>query len=877
MLKTAPTPIYLSDYRPSDFLIDTVDLTFTIEENRTQVCSTLSISRNGEHARALRLDGHDITLCSLVLDGRTLTESDYQLDAQSLQIAVAAQQFTLQILTEITPKTNTALEGLYYADGCYSTQCEPQGFRRITYYLDRPDVMARFSVRIEADQDSCPVLLSNGNRTDSGPLDNNRHFVCWQDPFPKPCYLFALVAGDLACIEDTYVTRSNRTIALAFYLDARHASQCAHAMESLKRAMRWDEQVYGLEYDLDTYMVYVTQSFNMGAMENKGLNIFNANYVLADRASATDRDFENIESVIAHEYFHNWTGNRVTCRDWFQLSLKEGLTVFRDQEFSADMNSRASCRIDDADVVRVHQFREDASPVAHPVRPESYIEINNFYTLTVYEKGAELIRMLQTLLGREKFIAGVQHYLTQHDGTAATCDDFCHAMQTVSGIDLTQFKRWYAETGTPQLQIQMHYDAQKKTCQLQLRQFSPEPAPLHIPVRVSLFDSDGQPIALRGPVGGGESEALIECKENLTEVVFEQVDQPPTPSLLRGFSAPVNYTFDYSDDQLMMLMMHDDDPFNRWDAGQQLTTRLFLQLMSDPQNSVIPEHWIAAHRSLFSHIEDRQLLAQMLQLPSLDTLSQACENIDMPTVFTVRQRMVCGLAQALEPELHQTYQNNQHDKSELADAHNIGIRRLKNTCLALLAANDQAPVRELVIAQYDAARCMNDELAALQILCDSEAHDIAPQLAHFEQKWQANRLVIDKWFRLQALSKRSDTLARVESLSRHPAFDRTNPNRVRALLGAYSLGNPARFHRPDGKGYDLLCQWIIELDAINPQTSAGLVDCMSHWRAHIDPMRAAMHRALVRLSDANLSQQVRELLGKILGQSSEQTDETHRS
>ncbi len=880
----APKPILLSDYQAPAFWVDTVVLNFILNENITRVESTLTVRRNSDLGdnRCLQLDGSHVTLISIAVDGNLLTAEKYQIDEQGLQIPDLPDAFELCVVTEIEPQNNTALEGLYKSSGNYCTQCEAQGFRRITYYPDRPDVMARFRVRIEAEKSRYPVLLSNGNPIARGDIeagaenagDGTRHFVTWEDPHPKPSYLFALVAGDLACISEPFVTASGREVSLQIYVEAHNADKCAHAMRSLKKAMRWDETVFGLEYDLDIYMIVAVDDFNMGAMENKGLNVFNSKYVLADQKTATDRDFQNIEGVIAHEYFHNWTGNRVTCRDWFQLSLKEGLTVFRDQQFSADMNSPAVKRIEDVRMLRARQFAEDAGPTAHPVRPSAYIEINNFYTLTVYEKGAEVIRMMHTLLGADGFRKGMDLYFHRHDGQAVTCDDFASAMTDASGVNLDTFRRWYSQAGTPVLTVRMHYDTTAKTCTLTFAQSTPatpgqtHKQPTHIPVKMSLLGATGTAMPLYSDTENGAIECIVDVLESEQRVIFTQVDTVPVPSLLRGYSAPVKLSFDYSDQQLAFLIANDSDSFNRWDAGQQLALRVAVQLVEVHGKGEVlhmPEHFLDAYKSLLESGVDDALLAQALQLPDEEAIGEFFPQMDMRVLFTVRVFMVTALANFLQPTLLLHYHRCSDEGEFSLDAEAIGQRDLKNTCLNLLAHCDDRIGLSLAKTQFDNATNMSDEQAALRVLCNDDATDPQTYLARFYDRWRDQRLVIDKWFSLQAMSTRQDTLQRVKALVEHADFDLKNPNRARSLLGAFSTGNPVRFHAAEGAGYVFLSDYIIELDRINPQVAARMVGAMSRWRRYTQANQVIMQQQLQRiLSTDNLSNDVYELVEKIL-------------
>ena len=869
----APKAILLSEYQAPAFWVESVSLHFLLNEDVTTVTNTMSLRRNAARNsnEPLYLDGSHSTLVSVSLNGRDLHSDEYRHDDESLTIPHLPEHCELTVITEIQPQLNTALEGLYKSSGNYCTQCEAQGFRRITYYPDRPDVMARFTVTIDAEKKKYPVLLSNGNPVERGDLEDGRHFVTWEDPHPKPSYLFALVAGDLACVKDRFITASGREVSLEIYVEDHNKHKCDHAMVSLKKSMQWDEDVFGLEYDLDIYMIVAVDDFNMGAMENKGLNVFNSKFVLADQQSATDADFQNIEGVIAHEYFHNWTGNRVTCRDWFQLSLKEGLTVFRDQEFSSDMNSRAVKRIEDVRLLRTRQFPEDAGPTAHPIRPDSYIEINNFYTLTVYEKGAEVIRMIHTLLGAANFRKGMDLYFKRHDGQAVTCDDFVSAMADASRIDLSTFQRWYSQAGTPELKVDMNYDAGQKTCELTFMQTFPgheDNLPTHIPVKMSLLNNDGDRLALNNSSADGQTECVLDIKEVKQSFVFKDVESAPTPSLLRGFSAPVKLRYDYDDETLAFLMAHDDDPFNRWEAGQKLALRVALGLVNDVQagNSLsVPEHFLSACLTLINNRTDNALLTEALHFPSEETIGEELEAIDIKSVFDAREFMLKRIAEHVKPDLLEVYQRCQDNNEFRIDAEAIGKRNLKNTCLQLLSRCEEDIGIELAKTQFENASNMSDEIAALRVLCNRDDYDPTHNLQQFYTKWKADRLVIDKWFSLQAMSARSDTLAKVEALRQHSDFELQNPNRVRSLIGAFSIGNPVRFHAENGAGYKLLSDIIIELDSINPQVAARMVGAMARWRRFTERNRDAMKAELQRiLAVDSLSNDVYELVEKSL-------------
>lgn len=869
---TQPRTVHRRDYTPPSYLVDTVVLEFELDEQETIVRSELAMRRNGDHREPLRLDGQQLELITLALNGEPLPPEAYQVDGRGLTIAEVPEHFRLQVTTRIHPHLNTALEGLYKSGGMFCTQCEAEGFRRITYYPDRPDVMARFRTKIIADRVRYPVLLSNGNPIERGELDDDRHYVVWEDPFPKPAYLFAMVAGDLACNRDSFITASGREVALEIYVEPQNLARTGHAMESLKRAMRWDEDTYGLEYDLDIYMIVAVGDFNMGAMENKGLNIFNTQYVLADPDTATDTDFDNVLAVIGHEYFHNWTGNRVTCRDWFQLSLKEGLTVFREQQFAADMGSAAVKRIEDVRILRAQQFPEDAGPMAHPVRPDSYVEINNFYTATIYNKGAEVIRMYHTLLGADGFRRGLELYLQRHDGQAVTCDDFLAAMADANGRDLTQFGRWYAQAGTPVLDVSDDYDAGTRRYTLTVRQScpptpgQPDKQPFHIPLRMGLLDDTGQPLPLRlaGETESAGTERVLELTEVEQSFVFEDLPVRPLPSLLRGFSAPVQLNYPYTDAQLAFLLAHDEDPFNRWEAGQRLMTRLLLARLEAPE-AAVP----AALREAFrTTLEDTRLdpafVAEALTLPSESYLGEQLEVIDPGAIHAARNGLRRGLGTALADLWLQVYLRNDGAGGDDQEAA-AGCRRLKNLALSYLMASGSDEAAELTARQFIQADNMTDRLAALSLLADTERPAADEALQSFYQHWQNEPLVVDKWFRVQALSTRADTLARVRALTAHPAFELHNPNKVRALIGAFCHNNPARFHDPSGAGYAFLADYVLQLDGINPQIAARLAGGLSRWRRYEPGRRQLMREQLVRISAApSLSPDVYEVATRSL-------------
>jgi aminopeptidase N len=874
-----PKAVYLKDYKPPAFWVETVDLEFDLEPERTRVRAAMKIRRGQDTPpdALLELDGAELELLSLALDGRKLSAGDYVLTETGLTIAAPPAVFTLDIETRINPAANTSLEGLYMSGGNFCTQCEAEGFRKITFYIDRPDVMARFSALIRADREAFPVLLSNGNCAARGELADGRHWVRWEDPFPKPCYLFALVAGRLVAIEDHYVTRSGRKVDLKIYVQPHNHDRCAHAMTSLKKAMRWDEQSFGLEYDLDIFMIVAVDDFNMGAMENKGLNIFNSKYVLAKPDTATDADYQNIEGVIGHEYFHNWTGNRVTCRDWFQLSLKEGLTVFRDQEFSADMSARALKRIEDVRLLRTMQFAEDAGPTAHPVRPESYIEINNFYTVTIYEKGAEIIRMQYALLGREGFRKGMDLYFKRHDGSAVTIEDFVRAMEDANGADLTQFRLWYSQAGTPDLVVTDRYDAARRNYHLTIRQScpptpgQPHKQPMHIPVAAGLLDATGKALPLHTQDGRVDSPGTVVL--NLTQAeqtfTFTGVPSRPVPSLLRGFSAPVKLRCDYSDHDLCLLMAHDTDSFNRWDAGQQYALRVLLRLLEALQTGRTAEvdaQFIAAFETtLRSEDADPGLIAEILTLPAERYIADQVGTVDPRSIHLARETLRGRLALTLSPLLRQRYDELRDDGDYRIDPEAMARRRLRNVCLDYLMQGGRQDALELCLIQYRGARNMTDKLAALSAICDVPGELRNDVLEDFHGQYRNDTLALDKWFSIQALSRLPDTLQRVRELRRHPAFSLKNPNKVRALIGAFCLSNPARFHDPSGGGYELLFDTVIALDRINPQVAARMVPALARWRRFVSPQRELMQKRLQAILETpDISRDVYELVSKSL-------------
>ncbi len=865
---------YLKDYQPPDYRILTTNLQFDLDADRTLVKALLivqSANNPGRENRPLRLDGKGLELLSVLLDGRKLGPGEFMLDDESLTIPVVPGQFTLEIETAINPKLNTELSGLYRSGGMFCTQCEAEGFRRITYYLDRPDVMARFMTTIVADKAKYPVLLSNGNLIDTGDLKDGKHFAKWHDPSLKPAYLFALVAGDLARIEDRFRTMSGREVALQIYVQHHNKDKCGHAMESLKKAMRWDEEQYGREYDLDLFMIVATDDFNMGAMENKGLNIFNSKYVLARQETATDADFQGIMGVVGHEYFHNWSGDRVTCRDWFQLSLKEGFTVFRDQQFMEDMSSRGVKRISDVNVLRTHQFREDSGPLAHPVRPESYVEINNFYTMTVYNKGAEVIRMLHTLLGPARFRKGTDLYFERHDGQAVTTDDFVKAMEDASGVDLTQFKRWYTQAGTPELAVTSAYDAKAKTYSLTVKQTCPptpgqkEKLPFHIPLAVGLLNRDGRDLPLKTE---GPSSGVLELRKTEETFVFTGVPHEPVLSLLRGFSAPVKLTLERSDDELSFLMANDSDEFNRWDASQRLAIKTILALVREQQAGkklTLGNSFIEAFRKTLGNATlDHGFIAMVLTLPSETYLAEFLDEIDPPAVHEARQFVVRTLALQMKDVLLELHSTLKDEGPYRLDPASVGKRSLRNVCLGYLAELDTPEMRLLCREQFQTGSNMTEVIAALASLAQLDCQEREAALADFYNKWKNDPLVMDKWLAIQAGSSLPKTLDNVKALTRHPAFSLKNPNKVRALIGAFSA-NAVRFHDAGGAGYVFLADAVLEVDAMNPQIAARLASAFTMWKRYDASRRTLMQAQLQRILAApGLSRDVHEIAAKSL-------------
>jgi aminopeptidase N len=880
MLRESPQPTYLKDYRPPRFLIDQVDLHVELDDQTTRVTSRLALRLNpaaDPGDGSLRLDGEGLELHALRLDGVEVPAQRFQQDETGLTLPDAPASFTLETEVAIHPAANTALEGLFKSGPMLCTQCEPEGFRRITFFVDRPDVMARFHTTLVGDRARYPVLLGNGNPVGQRDLSDGRHLARFDDPFPKPSYLFALVAGDLHCVEERFCTASGRPVQLRIFVEPQNLDKCDHAMRSLKAAMAWDERKYGREYDLDIYNVVAVSDFNMGAMENKGLNIFNAKYVLARPDTATDGDFQGIEGVIAHEYFHNWTGNRITCRDWFQLSLKEGFTVFRDQEFSADMGSRGVQRIGEVRQLRATQFAEDAGPMAHPVRPGSYIEINNFYTTTVYQKGAEVVRMQRGLLGPEGFRRATDLYFQRHDGQAVTTDDFLRCMADASGRDLSQFQRWYDQAGTPEVTVSARHDPAAGVYELTLRQAcpatpgQPHKEPFHIPFALGLLDREGRdlPLTLEGEAPRPPGTRMLELRAQEERFRFTGLSEPPVPSLLRGFSAPIKVRFPYRDQDLHLLMAHDSDGVSRWDAAQTLSQRVILGLLRLPaegRQGAVPEGLVAAFRTaLGGDLGDRALLAEVLALPSESYLGDQMEVVDVDGIHAAREAVRRRIGADLHGVLTELVRTSVETGPYRITPADIGRRALKNLALAYLMAGPEPESLELCLAQYRAGHNMTDRLAALGLLAASTAPQREEVLADFEAQWRHDPLVMDKWLAVQAHAPRPDTLARVEGLLHHPAFSIRNPNKVRALIGAFAAGNPVCFHAGDGSGYRFLTDRVLELDPLNPQIAARMLRVMARWRRY-DPARQALMQAQLErvLGTETVSRDLYEIAAKSL-------------
>lgn len=866
----AMTAKYRQDYQAPLYWCDSIDLDFQLQEPQTRVTAISRLRRNGDHKEPLVLDGEGLVLHAISVDGVAFTQ--YEQGESSLTLFNLPAECVLTIVTDINPAANTALEGLYKSGDAYCTQCEAEGFRRITYYMDRPDILARYSTRITADKAKYPFLLSNGNKVDSGDLGDGRHFVQWQDPFPKPSYLFALVAGDFDVERSHYTTKSGRKVALEIFVDKGNLDRAGFAMESLINSMRWDEQRFGLEYDLDIYMIVAVDFFNMGAMENKGLNIFNSKFVLANPATATDSDYHGIERVIGHEYFHNWTGNRVTCRDWFQLSLKEGLTVFRDQEFSSDLGSRAVNRINNVRTMRGMQFAEDASPMAHPIRPDKVIEMNNFYTLTVYEKGSEVIRMMHTLLGEENFQKGMQLYFERHDGSAATCDDFVQAMEDASNVDLSHFRLWYSQAGTPIVTVRDDYNPETEQYTLTISQRTPPTAeqtekhPLHIPFDIELYDNEGNVIPLQH--NGHPVHHVLNVTQAEQTFVFDNVYFQPVPSLLREFSAPVKLEYSWSDQQLTFLMRHARNDFSRWDAAQSLlATHIKLNVVRQQQGQPLslPLHVADAFRAILldEHI-DPALAAEILTLPSQNEIAELFDIIDPLAIAAVHGALTRTLATELADEFLAVYNAHKLEGYRIEHA-DIGKRALRNTCLHYLAFGDAQLADKLIVAQYHHADNMTDAIAALSAAVTAQLPCRHALLAEYDDKWHQDGLVMDKWLMLQAISPAEDVLTTVRSLLTHRSFTLSNPNRIRALIGAFAMHNPQAFHATDGSGYQFMVEMLTELNSRNPQVASRLIEPLIRLKRYDENRQQMMRAALEQLKALpNLSGDLFEKITKAL-------------
>ena len=869
-----PQPIRLAEYRPPAYLIDAVHLDFNLEPRATRVKATLAVRRNGDHAEPLRLNGVRLKPISVAVDGVALPAGAYTITDEDSTIPGVPAALSLDTEVEIDPEGNVALEGLYMSGGRFCTQCEAEGFRKITWYPDRPDVLSRFTVRLEADKAAYPRLLSNGNLVESGEAGAGRHFAVWNDPFPKPCYLFALVAGELDELADTLVTMSGRTVDLKIYVDPGMADRATYAMDSLKRAMTWDEQAFGREYDLDLFMIVAVRDFNFGAMENKGLNVFNSSLLLADPATATDFDYERIEGVVAHEYFHNWTGNRITCRDWFQLCLKEGLTVFRDQSFSADQRGEAVQRIKEVKTLRARQFPEDGGPLAHATRPNSYLKIENFYTATIYEKGAEIIRMLKTMIGAEAFRAGSDLYFERWDGQATTVEAFIACFAEASGRDLTDFFAWYEQAGTPALDIAMAYDETAKTLDLTLTQTTaptpgqPDKRPLPTPVVLGLLDGDGRSQTFRGPGDSNPVDSAVIVLNGAEETVrLTDVARPPVLSPLRGFSAPVKLTTNMPDKDRYVLLADDPDLFNRWESGQDLAQGLILARAAGTPDEVAEERYAAAvGRALDDQSAEPAFKALMLSLPSEADLAQMQDAADPAALHEARDFLRTRLAVHLTEQLHRLHGGLQEAGEFSVDAAAAGRRALRNAVLDLLAADPNAENRRRAVLHFESAANMTDAMGGLNALMQMGGAAFDTALEAFYARWKDEPLVIDKWFAVQARSPSTEVLGRVIGLTAHPAFEAKNPNRLRALVQSFASANPARFHDPSGDGYRFLADQILAVDGFNPMTAARLIEPLGGWRRYKPELGALMKAQLQRIVDTpGLSRNVFEMASRALG------------
>jgi aminopeptidase N len=876
-----PQPVYLKDYKPVPYLIDEVCLDFSLAPEATRVTSRLSLKPSraaGMGGAPLVLDGEKLELEAISIDGKPLDKSRYSVNASSLTIAEVPQKpFTLEIVTTCNPRANTELSGLYVSSNIFCTQCEAEGFRRITYFYDRPDVMARYKVRIEGPADTCPVLLSNGNPGETGKIPGtHRHFAVWDDPHPKPSYLFALVAGDLAHVADSFVTASGRKVELRIYVEKGKEDRCGWAMESLKTSMRWDEERFGLEYDLDIFMIVAVSDFNMGAMENKGLNVFNDKYILALPETATDVDYVNIEAIIAHEYFHNWTGNRITCRDWFQLCLKEGLTVFRDQEFTSDIRSRAVKRIADVKRLRADQFPEDGGPLAHPVRPASYIEINNFYTATVYEKGAELCRMMLTLIGRDAFRKAIDLYFERHDGEAATVEDFVRCMADASGRNLSQFFTWYEQAGTPEVSVAEKYNEAARTYDLTLEQVTaptpgqPDKAPLQIPLGIGLVGSDGEDMPLDLEGTGALNEPLIELNEPKKTFRFRNVTRKPVLSLNRGFSAPVRIKSGASMADLLFLMKTDNDTFNRWEAAQTAAQALIRADLDGEKRAADRKSFVTALKAVLNDSEvDQAFKALMLGLPGEQEIATLIgRDVDPGAIHEARERLRAEIGAGVKDVLLGLWKKTEAKGTYRPDPEETGRRALRYAVLQAIAGGDAALGARLATEQLARSTSMTDEIGALSTLVTLDMPERDAALEAFHARHRNDHLIVDKWFALQASAPLAGTNHRVRELMHHPDFKLTNPNRVRSLIGTLAMANPFAFHAPDGEGYVILADTILALDKLNPQVAARMATAFRSW-AMLEAKRRALARAQLEriLAAPGLSRDLFEIVSKSLAAS----------
>ena len=882
MTADTPRPRRLKDYRPPAYLIDHVDLDFALDPARTAVKAVLKLRPNPAAANAgkapLVLDGEQLELTSISLDGEALAPSAYSRTDTSLTIPKPpAKPFTLAIETIINPEANTALQGLYRSRGVFCTQCEAEGFRRITYFLDRPDVLATYTCRIEAETAIAPILLGNGNPVERGRLKRGRHFAVWHDPHPKPCYLFALVGGDLGHVASTFKTQSGRKVDLKIYVEHGKEERAAWAMDSLKRSMRWDEERFGREYDLDVFNIVAVSDFNMGAMENKGLNIFNDRLILASPETATDANFESIEAVVAHEYFHNWTGNRITCRDWFQLCLKEGLTVYRDQEFSADARSRTVQRIQDVRLLRSAQFTEDAGPLAHPVRPESYIEINNFYTATVYEKGAELVRMIETILGADAFRRGMDLYFERHDGQAATIEDFIACFEEASGRDLAHFKLWYSQAGTPELVCSLSFDKAKKQAELKIEQVLPptpgetKKKPLHIPLRVGLIGANGQDIALVRDTGEAVEDGVLHVTRRTQTFRFQDVPSAPVPSLLRGFSAPVNLTVSTSDRDLEFLMANDSDLFNRWQAANTYATRTLIDMVkalkkgerAGPRATQFAK---ALGAAVGGGGLEPAYQAELLKLPSQSDIARIIgRNVDPGLIFRAHRQLAKLTGTVLGDLLEDLYRDMRPEAAFSPDAKSAGRRSLRNAVLTLLTARGTGGDETRLSEHFFKARNMTDEQHALMLLATGSHPERQKALDRFHDRWRGDNLVIDTWFAAQAQSPQRPVISQIKALTRHPLFSLATPNKVRALIGTFAMQNPVQFHRPDGAGYEFVAKQVLAIDRLNPSIAARMLGAFRTWQVLEAERRGAARKVLqMVVKTENLSRDAFEIATKML-------------